>query len=145
MTRVCDSDTVLGEIGHHAALVPYDDAPAKLIFANGTRGTVTGLHHGVHIKFENDDFECNWPAHLLKKYILPAYAMTIHKSQGSEFKHGIVVIEQQHYQYRSSLYTGITRFKRECVVLGVKASVQAAINAGQNPTFKDMMADLLDN
>lgn len=44
------------------------------------------------------------------------YAYTIHKSQGSESKYGIMVVSGKHYYQSNSnlLYTGITRFKERC-------------------------------
>jgi hypothetical protein len=47
-------------------------------------------------------------------YIVPAYAMTIHKSQGSEFKEGIVFIENVKgilLCNKNIIYTGCSRFK----------------------------------
>jgi ATP-dependent exoDNAse (exonuclease V) alpha subunit len=42
-----------------------------------------------------------------------AYAITIHKSQGSEFKAVIIPILSQHFKmlYRNLVYTGLTRAK----------------------------------
>lgn len=42
-----------------------------------------------------------------------AYAITIHKSQGSEFKTVIIPILTQHFKmlYRNLIYTGLTRAK----------------------------------
>ncbi|MCF9046584.1 exodeoxyribonuclease V subunit alpha [Acinetobacter nectaris] len=50
----------------------------------------------------------------LPKTIQTAFAMTIHKSQGSEFKHVAVVLEEssQRLLSRELLYTAITRAKR---------------------------------
>lgn len=48
------------------------------------------------------------------KDLLHAYAITIHKSQGSEFNHVIVPIMKQHYLLlkRNLIYTAITRAKK---------------------------------
>ena len=46
--------------------------------------------------------------------IMHAYAITVHKSQGSEFKVVIMLLLGQHYvmQQRNLLYTGMTRAKK---------------------------------
>ena len=58
-----------------------------------------------------------------------AYAITVHKSQGSEFDNVIlpVVKSQGRMLQRNLLYTGITRSKKKCWVLGDPFSVYKAI------------------
>ncbi len=58
-----------------------------------------------------------------------AYAITIHKSQGSEFDVGIIVIPQAAPMLltRNLLYTAITRAKKLLVVLGSKNTVEFMI------------------
>ncbi len=68
----------------------------------------------------------------------PAYAITIHKSQGSEF--GAVVIPVMNTPpmllYRNLLYTGVTRAKTLCVLVGHKAEVaQMVASARSNKRF----------
>lgn len=49
-----------------------------------------------------------------------AYAMTIHKAQGSEFPCAVVVCHKSHsfMHHRNLLYTGVTRAKRCAIILG---------------------------
>lgn len=58
-----------------------------------------------------------------------AYAVTIHKSQGSEYPACIVVLHKQHYVMleRNLLYTAITRGKKLVMLLGVPYAVDRAI------------------
>lgn len=58
-----------------------------------------------------------------------AYAVSIHKSQGSEFPVVVVVLAAQHYMLlaRNLLYTGVTRGKRLVVLLGEKKAVKMAV------------------
>lgn len=58
-----------------------------------------------------------------------AYAMTIHKSQGSESRAVILVLAMSHYMMlqQSILYTGITRAKERCLLIGEKAAVKKAV------------------
>lgn len=60
-----------------------------------------------------------------------AYAMTVHKSQGSEYKTVIVIHNMEHYIMlrKNLLYTAITRAKQEVVLMGEeKAFSDAASN-----------------
>jgi exodeoxyribonuclease V alpha subunit len=61
--------------------------------------------------------------------LVPAYAATIHKSQGSEYAAVIVPVMTQHYTMlqRNLLYTGVTRAKRLVVLVGQKKAVAIAV------------------
>lgn len=58
-----------------------------------------------------------------------AYATTIHKSQGSEYPIVVMPILMTHYVMlqRNLIYTGITRAKKICVLLGTKKALSFAI------------------
>lgn len=58
-----------------------------------------------------------------------AYAITIHKSQGSEYPAIVVPLVQQHYMLlqRNLLYTAITRAKRLCVIIGQPRALEVAV------------------
>lgn len=58
-----------------------------------------------------------------------AYALSIHKSQGSEYAVAVVVLMNQHYVMlqRNLFYTGITRAKKRVVVIGESRAVQTAV------------------
>ena len=58
-----------------------------------------------------------------------AYAITIHKSQGSEFKAVIIPILSQHFKmlYRNLIYTGLTRAKNLAVIVGTRKALSMAI------------------
>jgi len=58
-----------------------------------------------------------------------AYAITIHKSQGSEYPVVIIPVTTQHYPMlqRNLLYTGVTRGKRLVVLLGQKKAIMIAV------------------
>jgi exodeoxyribonuclease V alpha subunit len=58
-----------------------------------------------------------------------AYAMTIHKSQGSEYPVVIIPVTTQHYAMlqRNLLYTGVTRGKRLVILLGEMKAVAIAL------------------
>lgn len=58
-----------------------------------------------------------------------AYAITIHKSQGSEFKAIIIPVLTQHFKmlYRNLIYTGLTRAKQLAVFVGTRKALSLAI------------------
>src|SRR3546814_827301 len=59
-----------------------------------------------------------------------AYAMTIHKSQGSEYDVVVIPMTTSHFMMlkRNLLYTAITRAKKLCIIVGTKRALQRAIN-----------------
>jgi exodeoxyribonuclease V alpha subunit len=61
--------------------------------------------------------------------LVPAYAATIHKSQGSEYPAVIIPVLTQHYAMlqRNLLYTGITRGKKLVVLVGQKKAIAIAV------------------
>lgn len=65
--------------------------------------------------------------------IMHAYAITVHKSQGSEFKVVIMLLTNQHYvmQQRNLLYTGMTRAKKLLILIGGDKAVNHAIHSNR--------------
>ena len=61
--------------------------------------------------------------------LVPAYATTIHKSQGSEYPAVVIPVLTQHYAMlqRNLLYTGVTRGKRLVVLVGQTRAVAIAV------------------
>ena len=61
--------------------------------------------------------------------LVPAYAATIHKSQGSEYPAVVIPVMTQHYAMlqRNLLYTGVTRGKKLVVIVGQKKAVAIAV------------------
>ncbi len=61
--------------------------------------------------------------------LVPAYAATIHKSQGSEYPAVVIPVMTQHYTMlqRNLLYTGVTRGKRLVVLVGQKRAIAIAV------------------
>ena len=61
--------------------------------------------------------------------LVPAYAATIHKSQGSEYPVVIIPVLTQHYAMlqRNLIYTGVTRGKKLVVLVGQKKAVAIAV------------------
>ena len=81
----------------------------------------------VYIRFDEDIKE--YSLHELDEINL-AYAISIHKSQGSEFPVIVMPLAMQHYTLlaRNLLYTGVTRGKKLVVLIGQKKAVAMAIH-----------------
>jgi exodeoxyribonuclease V alpha subunit len=61
--------------------------------------------------------------------VVLAYAISVHKSQGSEYPVVILPVTTQHYMLlqRNLIYTGITRAKKLVVLIGTKKALAIAI------------------
>ncbi len=61
--------------------------------------------------------------------LVPAYAATIHKSQGSEYPAVVIPVMTQHYAMlqRNLIYTGVTRGKKLVVLVGQKKAVAIGV------------------
>ena len=100
---------------------------------NGDIGYITRINPGdmsFIVKFGN---EKNSKIIIYEKSNLPeielAYSITIHKSQGSEFSTIIMPILNQHYimLYRNLIYTGLTRARKLCIMIGEKTAFDRSI------------------
>ena len=75
-----------------------------------------------------------------------AYAVTVHKAQGSEFPGVVLILTTHHYLLlqRNLLYTALTRGRRLVVLLGTKKALAIAIKNDQPVRrFTDLTAKLL--
>lgn len=74
-----------------------------------------------------------------------AYAITIHKSQGSEFPHVIMPISKNYYKmlYNKLIYTGVSRAKKSLVLVGEKNSFLMAMNNDYSSNRKTTLKDVL--
>ena len=90
----------------------------KKVF-NGDIGIIMDIlpiEKEVIIKYDGRDVVYGWNE---MEEITLAYAISIHKSQGSEFSYIIVVLLSQHYLMlqRNLVYTAVTRAKKACILV----------------------------
>ncbi len=96
---------------------------------NGDIGRIIKLdpeEREVTVRF--DDRQITYDFHELDELVL-AYAVTVHKSQGSEYPSVIIPVHTAHYVMlqRNLLYTAITRGKGLVVLVGTKKAIAIAV------------------
>ena len=104
------------------------NTPDRNLF-NGDVGVTVKGPHGMVVLFPRGAKTIACPVALLPEHEL-AYAMTVHKSQGSEFENVMVVLpddENHPLLNRQIVYTGITRAKKRAVVVGTEGALTAAL------------------
>lgn len=80
-------------------------------------------------------------------YLDLAYALTVHKSQGSEYKMVISVCDSHHkiLLKRNLIYTAITRAKQKVVIVGDKKALSYAIDSVDSNTRRTLLAYAINN
>ena len=96
---------------------------------NGDIGRIVGVddvNRIVYIRFDNATVE--YQVSELDEIVL-AYAMTVHKSQGSEYPIVIAPLTTQHFMMlqRNLLYTSMTRAQKAYVLIGSKRAIAMAV------------------
>lgn len=99
----------------------------KMVF-NGDLGRIVDfdpVEDRITVRF---DFEVEYDRSELDEITL-AYAITVHKSQGSEFKCVVMPVLTQHYimLHRNLLYTAVTRARSLVVIVGTKKAIGLAV------------------
>lgn len=76
----------------------------------------------------------------------PAWAISIHKSQGSEYDTVIIPLTCSHWKLlrRTLLNTGITRAKKRCIIVGQKRALMQAIKFDDAKYRRTRLRDLLN-
>jgi len=112
---------------------------------NGDLGVVHKVdteEHLVVVNFEDRLIPCET---IQLDELVHAYAISIHKSQGSEFPVVIIPLLMQHYMMlqRNLLYTAVTRARKLVVMVGDKKSIGMAVRnnriAQRNTKLKDRL------
>lgn len=76
-----------------------------------------------------------------------AYAITIHSSQGSQFKHTIVAIDNTAYQMANVeiLYTGITRAQKYCYLIAEPSIIKTCLRNVENNKKQTYLSKILNS
>jgi len=76
-----------------------------------------------------------------------AYAISIHKSQGSEFSHVIIPVVRNYYKmlYNKLIYTAVSRAKKSLVIIGEEQAFKMAVYNDASTKRKTTLLDKLMN
>lgn len=126
-------------------VIELSNMPEENIF-NGDIGYIASIKNGEH-KEVQIDFDGNvvkfTPLNFNK--FKHAYAISIHKSQGSEFDTVIMPIVKSYNKmlYRKLIYTGVTRAKKKLVLIGeidaLDMAVQNNLSDERRTSLKEML------
>jgi len=113
----------------------------KTVF-NGDIGTISSIDNETRtlaIRFDGTDIE--YDVSELDEVAL-AYAVTVHKSQGSEYPVVVCPLSMQHYimLQRNLIYTAITRAKRALVLVGTRKALSIAVRNKKSAARNTMLA-----
>lgn len=92
----------------------------------GTLSAIDAVDHRVRVVFDGRPVEYEFSD---LDELAPAYACSIHKSQGSEYPCVVLPLHTQHYIMleRNLLYTALTRARRLAVLVGEKRALAVAV------------------
>ncbi|MDE7280629.1 MAG: AAA family ATPase, partial [Ruminiclostridium sp.] len=96
---------------------------------NGDIGYIENLdRYSGNVVVNFDGRKAEYTTEMMKKLDL-AYAVTIHKSQGSEYNAVIMPLTSiNNLMYRNLLYTGVTRAKNILIIIGTREQVETMVN-----------------
>ena len=102
-----DKDVFNGDIG-------------RIIIMDAKERTLTIRFDDRNVPYDFDELD----------EVIPAYAISIHKSQGSEYPAVVIPVMTQHYMLlqRNLIYTGVTRGKKLVVLVGESRALHMAVN-----------------
>jgi exodeoxyribonuclease V alpha subunit len=114
---------------------------------NGDIGVITEIDNEeltCEVSFFPDSREVEYKRDDISELDL-AYAITIHKSQGSEFGAVIIPVLTQHFKmlFRNLIYTGLTRAKKLAVFVGTRKALALAVRNQDTSLRQTFLDDLL--
>lgn len=116
---------------------------------NGDIGYIRSINKNKSQEFMTIDFYGNFVT--LKREdintIKHAYAMSIHKSQGSEFNHVIIPVTKEYTRmlYNKLIYTGVSRAKKSLVLIGDVDAFNYAVKNSYSIERKTSLMEFITN
>lgn len=140
--KICVNDRVINTQNHYNAL---DLNGNKNAVMNGSLGTVVSItKNKVIIDF---DFigKLQFTGSMIDDLLL-GYAISVHKSQGSQAKAVIYACPEKVGRLGccEQIYTAVTRAQEICVVIGIKAGINQCILTKELATKKTLLREFLD-
>ncbi len=114
--------------GQHDKVMQIRNNYEKNVF-NGDIGRIAEIDaHSKTVAIYFDDRSVRYDFTEMEEVVL-AYAISVHKSQGSEYPAVIIPVSTAHYLLlqRNLIYTGITRAKKLVVLVGTKQAMGMAV------------------
>jgi exodeoxyribonuclease V alpha subunit len=110
---------------------------------NGDIGRVTGSdpdERKLHVEIDGRTVQYDYAE---TDELVPAYAVSIHKSQGSEFPAVVVLTTTSHYimLQRNLLYTAVTRGRKLVVAVGTKKAIAIALKNDKVRSRNTLLAE----
>jgi exodeoxyribonuclease V alpha subunit len=117
-TRFYEGDIILQKVNNYNINVMNGET-GKIESINSEDQEVTVQFEDKKVIYEISDFQD----------VDLGYSLSIHKSQGSEFPAVVIPIHESQFimLHRTLLYTGITRARQLCVLIGTKRAIAIAI------------------
>ncbi len=113
---------------------------------NGDIGAVTGIDRARYRLYVNfDGREVSYEKDDLNDITL-AYAVSVHKAQGSEYQAVIMPLLTQHFMMlqRNLFYTALTRAKKLCIIIGSFKALYIAIKNDKPVKRNDLLKEKLE-
>lgn len=142
-------ELVVGEVIFREGdkVIELTNMPDENIY-NGDIGIISQIvtQPAKKITIDFDGNEVTFTAANFNKFRL-AYAISIHKAQGSEFDVVVMPIVQGYRKmlYRKLVYTGITRSKKMLYLIGDKNALRQAVNNTSSDIRRTTIKDFLEN
>ncbi len=114
----------------------------KRVF-NGDIGHILAIADGkVLVRYPEEDVMYDKGEH---DELTLAYAMSVHKSQGSEYPVVVLPLTPGHHimLQRNLLYTAVTRAKERVILLGTRAALQTAVTSDRTRRRYSLLAERL--
>lgn len=123
--KVCDKEAYRANRGNLSGLVNSDLATERKVF-NGSMGVILDIlvdddNDVISVYYPNDDYIAFYKQNDFEVGMIDlSWAISIHKSQGSEFSNLVVIFSASHFSMLSNslTYTAITRAKKRLYVVG---------------------------
>ena len=106
----------------------FNGSIGRVLTIDPAKGKMSVAFEEAHAEYDLSDID----------EIALAYAISVHKSQGSQYPAIVMPIHPTHYLMlrRNLLYTAMTRAERVCVLVGTRSALQQAVrNAEERKRF----------